>query len=176
MKQIPLYSLVIFPTQEQIDLIHSYKQLLKKEIGWFGSANSSAHITIIQFNNEMELVLYIEQIREFCKTVIPKNLIFNKFDDFDERTFFIAPEPTTQNYLDKLIIGTHEFLGFKTEKAHAHISIARRLNPEKTKIAYNLFKNISLHFKFPCDTLSVRKFNEQTKQYSDVIEKISFGK
>lgn len=176
MKQIPQYSLVIFPTQEQIALIHSYKQSLKKEIGWFGSANSAAHITIIQFNSEMELMLYMEQIRDFCKTIIPQNLTFNSFNDFDGRTFFIAPEAASQHFLDKLIIDLHQHLGFKAEKAHAHISIARRLTSEKAKIAYNLFKKTNLNLTFPSDFLSVRKFNEQTKQYSDIVEKISFGR
>ena len=37
MKQIPLYSLVIFPTIEQQILIQSFKKSLKEKIGWFSS-------------------------------------------------------------------------------------------------------------------------------------------
>jgi len=44
MKAIPQYSLVIFPTTEQQNLIKTYKKSLKETIGWFGSANSDAHI------------------------------------------------------------------------------------------------------------------------------------
>ena len=65
-KPIPLYSLVIFPTTEQSTLVKSWKQQLQNQINWFGSANAAAHITIIQFENEMLMSLYIDQIREYC--------------------------------------------------------------------------------------------------------------
>ncbi|RAR70881.1 hypothetical protein [Flavobacterium aciduliphilum] len=72
MKPIPLYSLVIFPTIEQLDLIKSFKKSLKDNIGWFGSANSDGHITIINLENDLILELYLNQIRDFCRTIIPK--------------------------------------------------------------------------------------------------------
>ena len=74
MKAIPIYSLVIFPTTEQQNLIKTYKKSLKENIGWFGSANSDAHITIINLENELTLGLYINQIKDFCKTIIPQKL------------------------------------------------------------------------------------------------------
>lgn len=63
MKQIPKYSLVLFPTLEQKDLVKSFKKSLKAEIGWFGSSNSEAHITIINLESELVLELYINQIK-----------------------------------------------------------------------------------------------------------------
>ena len=176
MKQIPLYSLVIFPTAEQSALVKSYKQLLKNEIGWFGSFNAAAHITVINFDNEFSLNLYIEQIREFCKTVKPENVILNNWSSFGERTFFVAPDLTSQNYLDELIIELHQALGFKVKNTHAHLSIARGLDTGKMKTTYELFQNTEVNLQFDCDAIFVRKFNNQTKQYSDIVEKISFEK
>lgn len=176
MKQIPLFSLVIFPSPEQIALVKSYKQLLKDCIGWFGSANATAHITIINFDDEFSLNLHLEQIREFCKTATPQNITLNTWDSFGERTFFIAPNQTSQQYLDNLIINLHHYIGFKVKTAHAHLSIARGLDIGKMKTAYKLFQNTEVNFQFNCDAIYVRKFNDQTKQYSDIIEKISFGK
>ena len=175
MKQIPQYSLVIFPTAEQSELVKSYKQLLKKHIGWFGSANAAAHITVINFDDEFSLNLHLEQIREFCKIVISQNIILNSWDSFGDRTFFIAPNENSQEYLDNLIIDLHNYSGFKVKNAHAHLSIARGLDANKMKIAYELFSNTEINLEFSCDAFYLRKFNEQTKQYSDVIEKISFG-
>ena len=172
MKQIPQYSLVIFPTQEQLDLVKSYKQLLKNHIGWFGSANAAAHITVINFDNEVMLSLYLDQIREFCKTVIPQNVTFDHWDSFGERTFFIAPDSASQQYLEKIIIDLHQYLGFKTNQAHAHMSIARGLDAAKMKTAYELLGITQINFQFNCDAIYVRQFNEQTKQYSDIVEKI----
>jgi hypothetical protein len=87
MEHIPLFSLVIFPNSEQSTLIKSYKQSLKNHIGWFGSANAAAHITIINFENELSLQLHLDNIREFCKTVVPQKVTLNAWDSFGEKNF-----------------------------------------------------------------------------------------
>jgi hypothetical protein len=173
---IPLFSLVIFPNPEQSTLIKSYKQLLRNRIDWFGSANAMAHITVINFENEPSLLVHLDRIREFCKTAIPQKVILNDWDSFGESTFFIKPDQTSQQYLDTLIIDLHQYLGFKTKNAHAHLSIARGLNAKKMKIAYELFSNTQINLQFNCDSFHLRRFNDQTKQYSDIIEKIDFRK
>lgn len=176
MTQIPLFSLVIFPPTEQLELVKSYKQLLKDCIGWFGSANATAHITVIQFDNEFMLNLYLEQIRAFCKTVVAQNVTLNTWNSFGEKTFFIAPDETSQQYLDNLILNLHQYLGCKAKSVNAHLSIARGLDAEKMETAYELFKNTEVNLEFSCDAIYLRRFNEVTKQYSDIIEKINFGK
>ncbi|NNT72150.1 hypothetical protein HKT18_07995 [Flavobacterium sp. IMCC34852] len=175
MKQIPQFSLVVFPTAEQSDLVKSYKQFLKNEIGWFGSANAAAHITVINFDDEFSLQLHLEQIRDFCKTVVSQNVTLNAWNSFGERTFFIAPEKKSQQYLDNLINDLHHFIGYKNNTAHAHLSIARGLDAGKMETAYKLFQNTEVNFQFNCDAIYIRKFNDKTKQYSDIIEKIPFG-
>ena len=175
MKQIPLFSLVIFPTSEQSELVKSYKQLLKVQIGWFGSANAAAHITVINFDDESSLNLHLDQIREFCKTATPKNVVLNNWDSFGDRTFFIAPNESSQQYLNQLIADLHQYLGRMVKDPHAHLSIARGLDATKMKTAYTLFKDTEINLEFRCDAFYLRKFNDQTKQYSDIIEKISFG-
>lgn len=173
---IPLYSLVIFPNSEQSALIKSYKQLLQNHIKWFGSANTAAHITVINFENELSLQLHLNRIREFCKTVIPQKVTLNAWDSFGESTFFITPDQISQEYLDNLIINLHLYLGFKMKNTHAHLSIARGLDTKKMKTAYELFRNTPINLQFNCDSFHLRRFNEQTQQYSDIIEKIDFGK
>lgn len=175
MKQIPLYSLVIFPNSEQSALIKSYKQLLKDNIGWFGSANATAHITVINFENELSLQLHLEKIREFCKTTVPQKVTLNAWGSFGESTFFITPDQTSQQYLDNLIIDLHRYLGFKMKNAHAHLSIARGLDAKKMKTAYELFENTPINLQFICDSFYLRRFNDETQQYSDIVEKIDFG-
>ena len=172
---IPLYSLVIFPNSEQSALIKSYKQLLQNHIKWFGSANAAAHITVINFENELSLQLHLNRIREFCKTVIPQKVTLNAWDSFGESTFFITPDQISQEYLDNLIINLHQYLGFKMKNAHAHLSIARGLDAKKLKTAYELFRNTPINLQFNCDSFYLRRFNDQTQQYSDIVEKIDFG-
>jgi 2'-5' RNA ligase len=174
MKKIPLYSIVIFPTIEQQNLIKSYKKSLKNEIGWFGSANSNAHITIINLENEFIFDLYINQIIDFCKTVIPQKVKFNSLDSFGNSTFFISPDEESLIYLNTIIIDLHKYIDFNIKNAHAHITIARGLNDEKIKKAFMQFSSTKINFEFICDCIYVRKFNQQTKQYSDIIKKINF--
>jgi len=175
MKDIPLYSIVIFPSSEQTALVKSYKQLLKNHIGWFGSANAVAHITVINFKDEFMLALYLDLIKEFCKSVKPQNVVLNNWNSFSQHTFFLEPNETSQQYLNQLIIDLYHYLGFKIKTTHAHLSIARGLDTKKMKIAYELFQNIEVNFEFSCDVLYLRKFNNQTNQYSDIIEKICLG-
>lgn len=175
-RSIPLFSLVIFPNSEQSTLIKSYKQLLQNRIGWFGSANAAAHITVINFENELSLQLHLDRIREFCKTVVSQKVTLNGWASFGERTFFIKPDQTSQEHLNNLIIELHQYLGLKIKNADAHLSIARGLDAKKMETAYELFRNTPINLQFNCDSFHLRRFNEQSQQYSDIIEKIDFGK
>ena len=176
MKAIPLYSLVIFPTTEQQNLIKTYKKSLKDIIGWFGSANSDAHITIINLENELTLGLYINQIKDFCKTIIPQKVRFDSLDSFGHHTFFISPDEKSQLYLNNIIIDIHKSIDFDIKNTHAHMTIARGLDSEKMKKAQEQFNTTEINFEFICDSLHIRKFNQKTKQYSDIIETIYFDK
>jgi 2'-5' RNA ligase len=174
MKQIPKYSLVIFPTLEQKDLVKSLKKSLKTEIGWFGSSNSEAHITIINLESELALELYINQIKEFCKTIIPQKVKFTHFDFFHHHTFFISPDDASLIYLNSLISELHQYIGFEVKNVHAHMTIARGLDAERMKNAQNQFIDTEINLEFVCDCIYVRRFNDKTNQYSDIIEKINF--
>lgn len=174
MPSIPLFSIVIFPNEDQIQQVKNYKQLLKSKIGWFGSANAAAHITVINFENELTLALYIEQIREYCKTVTPQNVIFNSWGTFGEKTFYIAPDEQSKLYLNTITSQLHLFLGFKMSNSNAHLTIARGLDAEKMTTAKTIFSNTEVNLEFSCDAIYIRKFNHQTQQYTDIVEKIHF--
>lgn len=174
MSSIPLFSLVIFPDENQLKLVKEFKQKLKCEIGWFGSANAAAHITVINFENELSLNLYIEQIREYCKVIIPHKVRFNSWSSFADKTFFVAPDQSSKLYLDTLIKNLHYQLGFKNSHINAHLTIARGLDTEKMNIAKTIFSSTTVDFEFECNAIYVRKFNHQTKQYTDIVEKILF--
>ena len=175
MKQIPLYSLVIFPTIEQQILIQSFKKSLKEKIGWFGSSNSDAHITIINLENELTLGLYLNQIKVFFTTINPQKVRFNSFNSFGYSTFFISPDEKSQHYLNNIIIDIHKTIGFDIKIAYAHMTIARGLNEERMNKTKEVFSTTEINFEFICDCIHIRKFNEQTKQYSDIVDIIHFS-
>lgn len=172
MASIPLFSLVIFPTEDQILQVKEYKQQLKNKIGWFGSAHAAAHITVINFENELTLCLYLDQIRNYCKTVAPQKVLFNTWLSFGDKTFFIAPDEKSKIYLNQFIKNLHQHIGFNTSQINAHLTIARGLDAEKMQIAKSIFETTDVHLEFDCSAIYVRKFNSQTKQYTDIVEKI----
>lgn len=167
------YSLVIFPLPIQSEAIQSLKLKLREKIGWYSSCNAAAHVTVIEFWDETELNLYLPKIRQFCKTVTPQSVTFNSFNNFGAHTFYLEPTPPSEKYLNKLIKNLHAFLNLKTS-AKAHMSIGRKLGAENIKAAYSLFRHSEVNFEFNCDSFHLREFNNQTQQYSTIIEKIYF--
>ena len=103
-----------------------------------------------------------------------KKVKFNSLKSFGQNTFFISPNEESQHYLDNIIINLHNHLGYKINNAHAHISIARKLDEMKIKKAYQSFSSLEINFEFICDCIYIRKFNNNTKQYTDIIKKIDF--
>jgi 2'-5' RNA ligase len=178
-KQTPLYSVVIFPSPEIIEEIKALKQLLKQNIGWFNSCNSLAHITIAELKTEMDYLMYIDQIKDFCKTLTPQNIQFNSFSEFENSgTFYIAPNDNSKIYLDNIIIDIHYLLNYKIykENINSHITIARKIFDSKMNLTKELFNKTTINLNFKFDALYVRKFNFEKKQYSEIIEKIPFQK
>ena len=87
-RPIPLFSMVIFPNSDQSTLIKSYKQLLKNHIGWFGSANAAAHITVINFEDEPHSKFILTGLGNSVRTVISQKVTLNAWDSFGERDLF----------------------------------------------------------------------------------------
>lgn len=130
--------------------------------------------TIFNLESELTLELYINQIKEFCKTITPQKVKFNSFTSFGNHTFYISPDEESQLYLNKIIINLHKYIGFDIKNAQAHRTIARGLDEERIKKVKQQFILTIVNFEFICNSIYVRRFNEQTKQYSDIIEKIKF--
>jgi hypothetical protein len=83
--------------------------------------------------------------------------MFDHFDAFAPRTFFIAASDTSSEYLDAMIKNFQRFIGVKPQ-AHAHLSIARSLDANKLEQARMLFKGESVDFRFICDGFVLRQF------------------
>jgi hypothetical protein len=170
----PEYSLVIFPNPEQIALVKEFKQKLRAQIGWFGSFNANAHITVRNFEDDEQLAKYLKKIKAFAQTQSLQVVNFRGYDHFGDKTFFIAPDAGSQEYLDNLIKDFHQYLELEPGDIHAHISIARGLDESKMEQAKSIFQHIPVKFSFLCDALYLRKFSQETKQYSEIAAKFPF--
>ncbi|MFT3796419.1 2'-5' RNA ligase family protein [Flavobacterium sp.] len=174
MVHIPEYSLVIRPPQHIIDDVAALKKRLKEEIGWFGSANAQAHVTVFNFDaTPDELFLWKKNIHRFCEAIIPEKVTFDHFDTFPPRTFFIAPNAVSMRYLNEIITRFARFIQEKPQ-AHAHMSVARSLKDGQLEQAKRLFGNKPIHFEFLCGGLTLRQFDNETKQYAHIVEQFPF--
>lgn len=128
----------------------------------------------MNFHDDATLLAVIEKINHFTAQQIPQHVLFNHYDKSRERTFFIAPDKTSRVYLDNLIRDFHRHLDVKPGSIHVHITIAREPDGHKTKRAAATFEAIPVEFSFLCDAFYLRNFNNQTRQYSDIVRKFPF--
>ena len=125
------YSLVISPSEEIIALVKTMKEELAKEIGWFNSKNSLAHITINEFmasDNEMEIIK--KQLNSIVESLKPVEVRLNAFDNYPNGAFFIAPDAVSKIDLKEIMKHINQSFRAKTilKNNEPHLSIARKLS------------------------------------------------
>jgi hypothetical protein len=160
------YSLAIYPSEAVISLVKSMKDQLAKEVGWFHSKNSVAHITICLFKaTDTAIEIIKNQSSRLCDTLEPVEVCLNEFGSYPNGAFFIAPNEDSKNRLKPIMKRVHESLRIPNMQTNddPHLSIARRLTPDKLEKANRLFTTIDLCFL--CDSIVLRKFDENIKQF-----------
>jgi len=161
-----LYSLVIHPPHDILDLVKSMKEQLAAEIGWYNSKNAVGHITICEFKaTEIEIESIKKQISKLCNPITPVTVHLNSFGSFPNGAFFIAPSSDSKKVLKPIMKQFNKSLQiFEMKKSdNPHLSIARRLSPENLAKANHLFTTIDLHFI--CNSVVLRQFDENIKQF-----------
>lgn len=170
------YSVVFHPSEDGIEIIKKLKLELFDVIGWYGSCNSVAHITIGGFKaNENQLEKYREKLFKITDTLTPVQIYLDHFDVYEEsRAFFIAPSEDTKINLKPMMKKIQEALQIssKDRSDAPHISIGRNLTPENIQIARDLFTAINMDFL--CDAIILREFDPVKKQYF-ILETFPFG-
>ena len=169
------YSLVISPSEEIIALVKTMKEELAKEIGWFHSKNSLAHITINEFmadENEIEIIK--KQFQTICESLKPIHVHLNTFDNYPNGAFFIAPDAVSKIDLKQIMKHLNQSFRTKTlfKNNEPHLSIARQLSPEHIATGYRLFSK-PINLNFVCDNIALRLFNPDIKQF-EIIAHFEF--
>ena len=102
----------------------------------------------------------------------------NRMDQVEKLNILAQNILSLKEHIQKsdIIIDIHKSIGFDIKNAHAHMTIARGLDAERMKKAFEQFRVTEINFEFICDSIYFRKFNQKTKQYSDIIETINFDK
>jgi len=160
------YSIAIYPSGAILDLVKSMKIQLAQEVGWFHSKNSAGHITICEVKaTDTTIEIIKKRLSEVCDTLKPVEVRLNKFGSYPSGAFFIAPDEDSKNNLKPIMKRVQDSLRtFDLQKSDdPHLSIARKLTPEKQKRAIRLFPPIDVLFL--CDSIVLRKFDENIKQF-----------
>jgi hypothetical protein len=169
------YSLAIHPSEAILSLVKTMKELLASDIDWFHSKNSVGHITICEFKaSEKRIQIIKKNLKQLCDTIDPLEIILDSFDSYPNGTFFIAPNPSSKESLKPIMKRVQDVIRILNIKKSndPHLSIARKLSPEKLEIATHLFTEIKEIFL--CESIVLRQFDENIKQFS-VIEKYTFN-
>jgi len=162
------YSIAIYPSEPVISLVKSMKEALAAEVGWFHSKNSVGHITICLFTATDATIKTVKnKVQKLCSGLKPVPVFLNEFGSYPNGALYIAPDTISKKRLIPIMKQVHELLQEIPDleiNEDPHLSIARRLTPHKLERAKSLFKIIDIHFL--CDSIILRKFDKNVKQYS----------
>jgi 2'-5' RNA ligase len=174
------YSIAIRPAQGIITEVKRMKNELKKAVGgFFNSVNSEAHISLFEFYGyERDYSLLLRMFRSVIEGLHPFEVEFNGFNHFPANgAFYVEPTPVSSKAIIERCNQFKRESNSKTLKDYTegwtelfskpHMSIGRRLPPDWVDIAYSLFKEYDA--KFWCESIAVRKFNADRRQF-DVID------
>jgi len=172
------YSVVFMPDLQTIEAVKHMKLLLAEKIGWFNSKNSLAHFTIFEFfEDDLQEDKFCSQLDRIASEINPFNVQCDAFDWFDNGAFYIKPNEvssTKMTELMKQILKESTQIKKTITNTNPHLSIARKLSPDKLEIAQQLFTNINL--EFAVTNLTLRKFDESLKQFTVYKEFPLLGK
>ncbi|MES2543275.1 MAG: 2'-5' RNA ligase family protein [Bacteroidota bacterium] len=160
-------SIAIIPSQEVCILVDNVKKELFKKIGWFNSVNSKAHITISEFEStEDEAMIIINKVKTIAEMIEPIQVSFENYNSFLNGAFYISPEEISKHRLKKIMKCFHiatKSISKVYKNSEPHITIGRKLEEKKLKIALENFT--SIEFSFNCEAVSIRIYDRKIQQY-----------
>lgn len=171
---IARYSLCFQPDDTTIEIVRQMKLRLADEIGWYNSKNSLAHMTISKFQTDTVGINKIaELVRQQCSTFTPTPVVFNDYGQYPNGAFFLAVEAEAQiplrEYAKKVMSKVSLPDVYKSNEPH--LSIARKLDPERLQRALVFFDKPAITFM--CNQVALRRFNPDRRQY-DIIDIFPF--
>lgn len=124
------YSIVIHPADSILRRFKTYKDILFNKIGKFGSRNSIAHITILEFvATEKELASIINKLIKITQRECSFDAVFNKV--IYSETLFISPDKFGNEHFKSLLGRVRVRIKGEKNNSNAHLTIGRKLKPHQ---------------------------------------------
>ena len=175
------YIIAIRPPAVMIAQVREMKLALRKAIGGFyNSVNSEAHITLFEFYAlDEHYPALLEEFTKAASMLSPFKLQYQGYNHFAESgAFYIQlTSESSRSIVERCIQFRNtlspEILSIYTEGwtdmfEIPHMTIGRRLRADWIETAYSLFKNYNA--KFWCNSIAIRKFNDDRKQFDVIAE------
>lgn len=175
------YIIAIRPPADIILEVKEMKLALKKAVGGFyNSVNSEAHITLFEFYAlDEHYPALLEAFLKAASMLSPFELEFLGFNHFEESGAFYVQltSESSKSVMERCIQFRQAFdpemLEIHTEGwtdmfDTPHMTIGRRLQPHSIETAYLLFEKYNI--KYCCNSLAIRKFNDNRKQFDVIAE------
>lgn len=166
------YSVAFYPSEAVIAQVKEMKELLSDKVGWFHSKNSVGHITVCEFKTSDAVIEKVkQQLIRLSDGFQPVEVHLTSFGSYPNGAFFIAPDADSKSNLKPIMKQINDTLIIKNlhKSDDPHLSIARKLSSEQLVTANGIFTSINISFL--ADSVVLRKFNENIKQFevSDVF-------
>lgn len=174
------YSVAMRPSQSVIDVLHQMK-LDFPIIGYFGSKNSEAHLTILEFESGENVIPKVVRFMEdFAKAIENHLYRFARYNHYPETkenngTFYIQLDAESEVIMKDIFSSFQKnFPSIAPEKAcnvvNPHMTIARRVNREQIDKAYLCYNQHHIDLATNCTLVLRRKSIDKAEQFSVLYE------
>lgn len=132
------YSVVVYPKAEIINDVKVLKNTLARYVGWFGSRNAEAHITLAEFYADPnEFIFRMLSVKRFCYSQITREVKFDNLIISDRNNMiFLLPDAESKKYMKAFVSKFRKAFKFDgiTYGSNAHISIGDIYNLNKLQL------------------------------------------
>lgn len=164
------YSIVIHPDHPIIKRFKSYKDTLFHKVGMYGSRDSKAHITILEFKaTERESRSIVEKIIKIAQSECSFYAVFNKV--IYSQTLFVSPDKVGNEHFKRLLERVRARIKGINNRSEAHLTIGRELKPHQIENSIGLFPDVN--FNFHCKQFALRKLDRSAGEF-EIIQTFPF--
>lgn len=170
------YAYAICPPPDIVYQVRQYKKFLQRQLGWYPSVNSDAHLTVTSFTaNSWQLAASRQFAEDYCAKRSPLPVIFNHYGAFASGAFYLAPDEHSYGMLGSVMKDFNRKLPLDALACtEPHMTIARGLDMLSLYYSRMLFTKTTPNLSFRIDGISLRRLNDARGQY-DIIAHFPFG-
>jgi 2'-5' RNA ligase len=176
--ETPVYSIAICPPAEVISYIKGIKDELSRQLGWYPSCNSEAHISLTQFRaDDRAIKRWKDLLDRVCAEAAPFEFRLRGMSAYSQGTVYVNPDSISKEHFLNLCNSIKQRsarLKYHPFSSDPHLTIARQLDDQKVDNAFRVLAPRAVEAHFLCTGIALRKLDEQKGQYA-IVHRFPFG-